>query len=426
MQALGYLSIVLCSGLLLSVGSRFPLLSSAPLFARGAPTAFRAWGARLTEHCVVFFLTPLRHPAVSYGGVIVLALLGFIGLIQLQAGRSMLGTTLFSASHPFNRAFAVVNNKFIGANQLIVIARAPGEAAFRDPKALETLEAFQHYMANDEQFGGSVAITGLIKSLAGMFHEKMPKWEIIPTDIDSTGQVIFRLIASATTPNEVERLLSTDYHTTAVTFFYKSYSPEVVEHTLQRIQTFIAQQQDHVVEFRPGGGILGVLSAVDAAVEQIYWRFFGALVLGTALGGLISGKSLRSLFGIGLAVLLSQGLLLTVLWIGRIDLNVYTLPAIVVCAGTILIPAMLMFMNDEISSFQASGFVITSMAAAATSTAWMFSPSQLQADVGILFLSLALGMTVIPLLLHRQSTPEARGVTTQDVDELKSVYERTD
>ncbi len=395
-QALGYLSAGWVAGLFFSLWLILPLWPFATaLHAPSAPT----WGTRIVEQCAVFFRILVRPTSVVHGSLAALALLGFIAAVQLQAGRALLGATLFPDSHPFNKAFSLVNDKFIGVNQLIVIARAPKDAAFRDPKALEALEAFQHYMANDEQFGGSLAITGLTKSLTRMFHENVPKWEIIPNDIDSAGQVIFRIISSAATPSEVERFLSTDYHTTAVTFFYKNYSPELVERVLARARAFIAREQNGVVEFRVGGGLFGVLAAMHTAVEQSYWRLLGMLTVYAALGGLLSGRSLRTALGMTTAVLLSQGVMLSVLWLGRIDLNVYTLPAVVVCAGGILIPALLMLNADGDASSQGSGCAATGIIIAAASVVWLFSPLRLQSDMGLLFASFAVIMTILPFLL---------------------------
>ena len=171
-------------------------------------------------------------------GCIALGFFGLLAALQLQAGRSMLGSRLFPTAHPYSRAFDLLNRDFIGVNQLIVVAHTPGEAGFRDLGALQVLEAFRLHMAADRQFGGAVAVPGFVKSITRMFHENIPKWAMLPDDISSAGQIIFRIVAGATTPSEVERFLSTDFRTTAVTLFYRDYSPGLVERSLARIRSF--------------------------------------------------------------------------------------------------------------------------------------------------------------------------------------------
>jgi predicted RND superfamily exporter protein len=356
---------------------------------------------RLAAQFATLLRPILRLPVFSYGGILLIAFLGLGAAIQLQAGREMLGTTLFYASHPFNQAYSLVNGKFIGVNQLTIIAHAPGEGAFRDPQALAELEIFQHYMEEDAQFGGALAITNLAKSITRMFHEDVPKWEIIPDDINSTGQVIFRIISSAATPSEVEKFLSTDYRTTTVTFFYRDYSPEILDRILTRARTFMAQQQDGVVQFRIGGGILGVLAAVHTAVEHAFWRMISGFLLCAAIGGLFLGKSLRAVWQLLLGVLLTQGALLSVLWLGGIDLNMYTLPAIVLSVGVILIPLTLAFSESVDTQLHALCCAATGLTVVAAAVVWLFSPLRLQAEMGAFFIALALLLMVIPPGLKR-------------------------
>jgi predicted RND superfamily exporter protein len=347
----------------------------------------------------------LRRSLVTYSGLVVLGLLSIAAAGQLQAGREMIGTTLFYPSHPYNRAFSLVNSNFIGINQLIVIAHSPSEAAFRDPRALEAIEAFQHHMAEDDRFGGALAITGLTKSITRMFHEDVPKWEIIPDDIDSAGQVIFRIISSAATPSEVERFLSTDFHTTAVTLFYRDYSPSIIERALARAHQFTIQQDGKSsVEFRVGGGILGVLAAVHAAVEGAYWRVIGVLALVAGAAAVAGAGTFRVLPGAITALVLTQGALLTLLWLGNIDLNMYTLPLIIIGAGTLLIPLLLLSSHRIQRAMSTQGVVATNLTLAAAAAVWLFSPLRLQAEMGVFLIVLALVVTVIPLCLQKSLT----------------------
>src|SRR6266849_4101658 len=395
LQALGYLGAGWLAGLLLSLWTVLPLWSSLA-HLHGPRAGASSWGERLAARAASGLRGMLRSPLATRIGLLVLSLLGITAAVQLQAGREMIGTASFFPSHPYNRSFALVNQGFIGINQLIVIARTSGKGAFRDPKALQAVEAFQHYMAEDDHFGGTLAITSLTKSITRMFHEDVPKWEIVPDDMDSAGQVIFRIVTAAATPSEVERFLSTDFSTTAVTLFYRDYSPTIVARALKRAREFIAQQNGNGVEFRVGGGIFGVLAAVHDAVESGYWRTLGALALLAGVAAFLGLASLRAAFAVTAALALSQGVMLTLLWLGNIDFNVYTLPVVVVSAGTILIPAFLAWTRDGGVAWYAPAFAATSLTLAAAASVWLFSPLRLQAEMGVFLIVLALVNVVIP------------------------------
>lgn len=395
------------AGLLIALWALLPLWS---VFVRphNARAKTSAWFQRLAVRFMDRVWSVFRPLVVSPVGGLAAGALGIIAALQLQAGREMMGTTLFYASHPYNRAFARVNEKFIGINQLIVIAQATNASSFRDPSALLAVESFQHYMAEDEQLGGSFAITNLIKAVTRMFHEDIPKWEVIPDDLNSAGQVVFRIVSSAATPSEVARLLSNDFRTTAVTLFYRRYSPATVDRAISRAQEFMASQNGQKIQFRLGGGLLGILAAVHAAVERNYWYFLGFFLFLASIGAAAGGAAGRGTVGVIKLLLVTQVVVFLLLWGGGIDLNIYTLPMIMVGTGTILLPAFLTWGPDDDTTMHA--LAVTSLTVAASAAVWLFSPMRLQAEMGVFLIVLA----VIVLLLARQveqsvGTTEAEG-----------------
>jgi predicted RND superfamily exporter protein len=397
-RTLGIFAAGWITGLLIVLWAVLPLWS---IFVR--PPSVRERTSTWFQQLAVRFMdrvgSVIRPLIVSPVGGLAVGALGIIAALQLQAGREMMGTTLFYASHPYNRAFTRVNEKFIGVNQLIVIAQAIDPSSFRDPSALLAVESFQHYMAEDEQLGGSFAITNLVKAVTRMFHEDIPKWEVVPDDLNSAGQVVFRVVSSAATPSEVARLLSTDFRTTAVTLFYHRYSPVTVERALSRAQEFMASQNGQEVQFRLGGGLLGILAAVHAAVEQNYWYFIGFFLFCASIGAVGCGTAGRETLRIMKLLLLTQAVVFLLLWGGGIDLNIYTLPLIMVGTGTVLLPAFLTWDPEDATVTQ--GLAITSLTVAASAAVWLFSPMRLQAEMGVFLIVLA----VIALLFARQMSP---------------------
>jgi len=399
-QALGAFGAGWIVGLLLALWVLFPLWSSA-IRLRSVADRSPAWAQRLAVQIVTKLCSFSRPSLTTSLGVLVLLGLGTVAAFQLKAGREMMGNSLFYTSHPYNRAFALANKKFIGVNQLIIIAQATEESAFRNPQALQALESFQHYMAEDEQCGGVVAITSLIKSVTRMFHEDIPKWEVVPDDIDSAGQVIFRIISSAATPSEVARFLSADFRATAVTLFYRDYSPAIVDRALARAHTFAKTQDGNGVRFRLAGGVLGILAAMHAAVERNYWHFLGAFVLFTAIGAVVELGFKQAALGIMIVLLCSQAITLLFLWGGKgIDLNVYTLPVVILSSGMLLVPAFLTWVEDS-TGVHPRAFAMTSLILAASAVVWLCSPLRLQAQLGVLLIILAFVHTLLPLQIKR-------------------------
>lgn len=226
---------------------------------------------------------------------------------------------------------------------------------------------------------------------------------MIPDDIDSTGQVIFRIVTAAATPSEVERFLSSDFRTTAVTLFYRTYSPTLLEQILARAQGF-AVQNGARVEFRLGGGLLGILAAIHTAVETNYWLACGVLLCCAAAGGLYGLRSLPATTAVVLTCALSQLVSLILLWLAQIDLNMFTLPVFVASFGIPLLPTFLIWSGPREATAPLQGQTLTtaSFILASSAAIWLFSPLRLQAEMGFFLLLLGLiSGTLLPLQLSR-------------------------
>lgn len=403
-------------GLLLALWLLFPLWSAT--FRLRQISAFRP--SRM-ERLIVRLTYGLQNVIPSSSlralGLLALAGLGVVAAVQLRAGKEMMGATLFYASHPYNQAFSLVNEKFIGVHQLIVVAQANDEMAFRNPQALRTIEAFQQHMADDRDFGGTVAITNLIKSVTRMFHEDIPKWEVIPDDLDSAGQVIFRVISSAATPSEVSRLFSQDFRATAVSFFYRQYSPSMVTRILERAHGFRQTQGGVNVQLHIGGGLLGILSAVHSAVEQSYWQFFVVLLVFSACGAFLA-RSVRAVLEILGVVIFTQTALLLLLWWGGIDLNMYSFPVIVASLGMFLPVLFTQGIPPHEDSAVSHTLMIASVITAVAAMVWLLSPLRLQAEMGV-FMIVAAFLNVV-LVFQFQRVLGSLGLTSYPLFETST------
>ena len=162
-------------------------------------------------------------------------------------------------------------------------------------------------MAADRQFGGAVAVPGFVKSITRMFHENIPKWAMLPDDISSTGQIIFRIVAGATTPSEVERFLSTDLPDHGGDALLSGLFSGAGKAHSGPHPSFEGPNTGIPVEFRFGGGLLGVVAAIHTGVAQAYWLLFAGLLGLAFCGGLLGLGSLRAAGLLSLAVGLSQG-----------------------------------------------------------------------------------------------------------------------
>jgi predicted RND superfamily exporter protein len=402
-QKLAYLGLFWLTGLLVSTWTLTPLfLSWLQPWGIGAQ---RRWGERFIDACTTWLSRLGQQRILVNTGVALLLVAGGVGALGLEAGRAMLGTTLFPPAHPYNLAFARASTKFMGVNQLVVIATAREGSSFRQLEALNQIEALQKHMAYGDHFGVSLAVTDLAKGINQMFHEGIPKWAVLPDDTDGAGQIIFRIVLSAAAPGEVERFLSPDLSTVAITVLYRDYAPEIVTRTIQRAQTFVSTHPSDQVDFHLAGGIFGMLFAMNSEIFFSYWHSLFFILLITLLLYIYASGSLATGLQLILPLVLSQAVVLAALFLGGIDLNIYTLPVILLSIGTGIDPCTYLWETRERSRARGRAAVITALILIPTSLLWLLSPLRFQTEMGALlallfFGNVFLSLTLIPAPLH--------------------------
>src|SRR5262249_22864802 len=301
------------------------------------------------------------------------------------------GAALLYPDHPYNVAFSKVNDKFLGASQLVIIAEgnsyctvdgaerlcipedeeeahrggavgfarrtlpvavlrplglaAPAsvcggaactqkEGAIKDAATLNDLDLFARYMAERPEVGGTVTATTLLKKIFRTFHEADPKWEILPTRNDHVSQLFF-LFTSGSRRGEMDRFFDINYTNATVAVFYKDYTHETIENSIARAKQYIAEHGAEAknVRYRLAGGLIGILAAVH---EEGEWSYRVNLALILMVVFLLSYATYVSVVGaliVMLPSLVAQPLSEAVMYLFGIDMNINSLPVAAVGIG---------------------------------------------------------------------------------------------
>src|SRR5207253_7356760 len=99
---------------------------------------------------------------------------------RLKVGDMTPGAALPFPDHPYNDAYAELNQKFLGASQLVIIADTGKENGMKDVAPLTDMEELADYMETAPGAGASVTVVDIVKQLARLYHEGEPKWGFVP------------------------------------------------------------------------------------------------------------------------------------------------------------------------------------------------------------------------------------------------------
>ncbi|HLK13114.1 MAG TPA: MMPL family transporter [Candidatus Binatia bacterium] len=409
---------------------------------RGVSVAIDALGSSCTrlygviERALIWMALGWRRVAMAATLVV---LLGF-GLYfqhQLRIGDTTPGAALLYADHPYNVAFRKVNEKFVGASQLVIIAEGAaycavdgkpcvGDACVRcRPESPETcgkqqclqrdgaiehadtlnnLDLFARYMAERPEVGGTVTAASLLKKIFRTFHEGDPKWEILPTRNDHVSQLFF-LLTSGTRRGEMDRFFDANYANATIQVFYKDYTHDTIENSIARAKQYIAEHGGEAqrVRYRLAGGLIGILAAVN---EEVEWSYRVNLLLILVVVFLLSYATYVSVIGaliVMLPSLVAQPLSEAVMYLLGIDMNINSLPVAAVGIGIGIDYGyyVLSRIVEELSAgegfdvairrtFETTGKTVlfTGVSLTASIIFWVFFPMKFQAQMALLLVLL--------------------------------------
>lgn len=277
---------------------------------------------------------------ISYGGYrwavigsFSVALLGGMFYAQfLKIGDVSIGKALLYDTHEYNVAYDKVNDQFVGASRLIVIAEGQREGVIKDPEALLTLEKFQRYMQEQEMVGGSISITTWARRLYQLFQLGIPKWAIIPNNPRDVGNIFYQFLNTVGS-DDLDRFIDKTSTNATVTIYYKDYNHATVTGSIAMAEEFIYNNPVEDLNFRLAGGLLGILAAINDEVEWSYkWNLILVMVTVFTLSMLTYASVVGALI-VMIPSIVAQPLSEGLMYAMGIDANINSLPVAAVGIG---------------------------------------------------------------------------------------------
>lgn len=421
MQHLAYFCSFWIISIFITVPTLIPILLSY-LKAPEKGECTQQESGRIYKAVARLFIKPSmgRNRYVVLVMIVLILAAGIPYSLKLKVGDTQAGAALLFEDHPYNEGFRFFNTKFVGGNQLVIIAEGKSEGAIKHRDTLELIEDFQRYMETEGGAGGTLTFTNMVKRIYRMFHEGNPKWEMIPDNEKDLGQIGFQL-ASNSAPGEMDRWLDDTWSNATITCFYRDYNNEMIAKNIAKAKAFIAEHTSDAdkVRFRLAGGILGILAAVNEEVEYSYWASLLVVFLVVFVLCALNYRSFSA--GIVLIIPLAISQVLSevfMLWQG-IDLNINSLPVAAIAVGIGVDYGI--YLTSRISeeyrnvqdydianrrALQTTGqaIIFTATTLIAGVIFWMFVDLKFQAEMGLLlgllmFLNMINALIFIPVLV---------------------------
>jgi len=158
---------------------------------------------------------------------------------RVGVGESQPGTPVFYPDHPFNQSARVISEKFSGADELTVIVETELEGGVHRPEVFREIEAFQQFMGQDPNVGGSASVVDFMRAINRSYHHGDPRWQRIPDTPGEIGGLLYLFEASAPDPRVLMPLRDAAARTAAVRVFYQDHRGETIRAAIDRAEDFI-------------------------------------------------------------------------------------------------------------------------------------------------------------------------------------------
>lgn len=362
-----------------------------------------------------------RRHAVIVLTIAMYCLLPIWGM-TLKVGNMTPGSALLFPNHPYNIAYDKLNDKFLGASQLIVVVDTLQPNGIKEAGALNTMDEMADYMETTKGAGGSITVLEIVKRLASLYRDGDPKWGIVPVKPRDIAE-LFYFFENAAASGDLDRFMDSSARYGSVVTLFREYSHDVIMNAIDRAKEFGDNYQpaegEADIRFRYAGGLFGILAAVNEEVEGSYWwslvMIFGIVFWCLYLTYGTIACSLILMIPVVLSQLAAEAIMV---WF-HIDLNVNSLPVAAAGAGVGVDYGIYHFSRmidtyDEIGDLDAAvdyatattgkAIIFTASTMVAGTVFWWFSELKFQAEMGFLLALLMLfntfgGLVVVPAFI---------------------------
>jgi hypothetical protein len=334
---------------------------------------------------------------------------------RLKVGDMTPGAALLFPNHPYNIAYAKLNEKFVGANQLVIIADTGKEDGLKNVQALTAMEEFADHMEAVPGAGQSVTVIDILKQLARLFREGEPKWAFVP-DREKYIAELFYQFTQTGQAGDLDRFMSPDMRYGTVITLFRGYSHDTIMQAIAAGKDWAASHSDENIHYLLAGGLFGVLAAVNEAVDNSYWTTLVMVMVAVAGCLYFTYGSLVATMLLMIPVVLSQLACEAFMWIYQIDLNVNSLPIAAAGAGVGVDYGIYHFSRmidaveegrgldeavDYATATTGKAIIFTATTMLAGTLFWWFSDLKFQAEMGLLLALLMVfntfgGLVLVP------------------------------
>lgn len=226
---------------------------------KGAVINFLNWIGRVTSG--------KKSSYVVLGVTIALTLLCSFRALGVKVGDVQPGSSILWPDSFYNVSIDNINKSFPGVEEMYVLFEGENPGAIKSPDIIRQISSFQRYMEESEDVVMSFSIGDCIPPYYKYLNFGYPKWEVIPDDPAVAGNLIY-LMTAGSSPGDYDKYFSRDFRSANVVIYYRDHKGKTLRDATKRVEEFMEKEPIKGVKIRLASGYLGIMAAVNEAVER--------------------------------------------------------------------------------------------------------------------------------------------------------------
>lgn len=262
----------------------------------------------------------------------IITLFAFIATSKLTIGEARPGSPLLWPDSRYNLDAKSINENFFGTDPLIIVVEGDTYDAIKKPNVCKKMEAYQRYMEEIPEVGGTKSIIDLTKVTNMVFREGDPKWKILPNTLNEIG-ILYLMYISGGEPGDIDIFTTHDTRSAPITVFCKDHQSRTIDCVIERTKKFVNSNTIEGASIKMAGGTIGVLAATNESllVYQVALLLVALIVTALLCDFFLYSFTAGIILIIPLAI--SNFIVFAYMAIRGIGININTLPVASIAIG---------------------------------------------------------------------------------------------
>ncbi len=349
--------------------------------------------------------------------IVVVLIFGAVFSTSVMVGDNETGGALFSSDNDYIKGFSLFNQRFLGANALIVVVEGTEKDSLKNAQAMNLIDTVSTEIHKTTGARVVLSMPAFIKGVNASLHEGNPKWGMMPDDVQAVGGLGMLITSSS---KSMKAWLDADWKTATIKAFYGDNDTDRINERIAGIRAVAQKYSTETISFKVVSGYLAEQAASNEVAANSYWVALGIAFAAILVLCALFFRCIKTAMIVFVPLALSQAIVWGFMYAKGMAISINAIPVGPVAAG--ISAAMGVYLVSQVYEAAATSkgyddawrtvfagnakvLVLMGLILTAVALPWAFIGLKFMAEMGLLisagvFLNMVAALLFIPYLVN--------------------------